>query len=132
MHFTTPLDGPEFQQGPSEQAAPIDTPFTLLCATDLVSNPQAVITWTDPGGLAVLPGDPRYQLQNMAGTVGLHIISTLIHDMGIWTCEIRVEEVTEMIPSDGRKITAPASMSTLQVELHIVGQSNPYQLVQWL
>ena len=63
---------------------------SLVCGTDLDSNPQATITWTGPDGTTIME-NARFNLENGPDIVRLNLSHTLLSDAGIWRCDIRTE-----------------------------------------
>ena len=66
----------------------------IVCTRNLVSNPPAVITWTNPEGENV-KNDARYSYKsiiNKPEDVTLTIISVSERDSGTWTCNILVKD----------------------------------------
>ena len=63
---------------------------SLLCGTNIVSNPAAIVTWLDPLGRDIAQ-DPRFRALSSESSVALEITSATRADEGEWTCVLRVE-----------------------------------------
>lgn len=64
-------------------------PVSLICGYDLDSNPQAIITWTDPRGNKVTDND-QYLADDGPEVVQLDITRASISDSGMWRCSVNV------------------------------------------
>ena len=60
-------------------------PVTLVCGTNLRSNPPSTIQWGDNNGTALSAGW-RYFFGNGSDMVYLNLFSTALSDNGTWTC----------------------------------------------
>lgn len=76
--------------GPSTQAVLEGHPLSLLCATNVLSNPQPTITWTDPSGMEIASNSRIATVTDSTG-VRLTFADVTMADNGTWTCNIRVE-----------------------------------------
>ena len=61
----------------------------LVCGYNLESNPQAVITWTNPQGRSITNSD-RYSMNNGPEVVQLSIANVSKNDHGTWSCTMEV------------------------------------------
>ena len=77
------------EPGPLRRYALLETPLSLVCGTGLDSRPQATVTWTAPDGTEIMDND-RYDLENGPDVVRLNFTRTILSDVGIWRCDIRV------------------------------------------
>jgi hypothetical protein len=99
-------------------------PLSLVCGTDLDSNPQATITWTAPDR-AMITGTSRYSLENGPEIVRLNFTRTNVSDAGMWRCEIRTESDQyvvsngSLIRMDPKTIGIPIQRD---IELMIIGE----------
>ncbi len=64
----------------------------LVCGTGLESNPPVTIIWHDPDGNQV-QNNARYTLVNDGTGVRLLLNNTISTDIGVWTCEVRVDGI---------------------------------------
>lgn len=95
--------------------------LSLICGTELDSNPRANITWTAPDGTTVM-NDSQYYLENGPGIVRLSIANTSLYDSGMWQCEITVESERHIV-NNGKllNISDPVLIGTpIQRELQVV------------
>ena len=84
-------DGPSFVRGPEMQAVPLGETLSLLCAANLSSNPQPVVTWVNPYGDNIGNSiDDRFTPRITGNRVELVIEKTTLEDEGWWNCSIRV------------------------------------------
>ncbi len=65
----------------------------LVCGTGLESNPPATITWRDPQG-DIVTNSTRYTLVNDGTGVRLLFATAISTDIGMWTCEVRVDGIS--------------------------------------
>ena len=117
-------DGPSFRvPGPTQQYALLDESLSLVCGTDLDSNPQATITWTDPDGTTVMD-NTRFNLENGPDIVRLNLSRTLLSDAGMWRCDIRTESEQDIV-NNGKlvptNITVIGERIKHDIELAIIG-----------
>ena len=125
MMLATPhADGPSLTLSSSEHYALLGDSLSLVCGTDLDSNPQATITWTAPDGTTVVD-NARYTLDNGPGIVRLNFSRTILSDAGVWRCNVRTES-DQYVVSDGRLVRNDSSVIGVPIqhgiELIIVGE----------
>ena len=94
----------------------------LVCGTDLMSNPPATVTWTDPQGNVVM-NNSRYTLVNDNTGVRLLFATTIPSDEGTWTCEVRVDTVNVTMESGEVNSTFLVGRQTNNIALFVVGES---------
>ena len=82
-------DGPSLAVGPAEYYILLGNSLSLVCGTDLDSNPPATITWTAPSG-DIIGHNTWYQLENGPDLVRLNISNISFMDAGVWMCDIHV------------------------------------------
>ena len=96
---------------------------SLVCGTDLDSNPQATITWTAPNGTTVMD-NARFNLRNGPDIVRLNLSHTLLSDAGMWRCDIRTE-FDQYIVNNGSlvrtNVTVIGAPIQRDIELIIIG-----------
>ena len=63
--------------------------MTLICGTDLESNPSAIISWTNPKGTLVMSSD-TFTINNGPENVTLEIADIGEGENGTWTCAVEV------------------------------------------
>ena len=88
LFFSSPSDGPDILPGPMQVAVRLGDPLSLVCGTNLMSNPSAAITWRDPNGVV---DNTRYDLVNDGTGIRLNFTNTISSDTGTWTCSVLVE-----------------------------------------
>ena len=71
--------------GPSLVAAAPGQPATLVCGTNLRSNPPSSILWRNSNGVTLTTGG-RYAFGNGSDNVYINISSTATSDNGTWSC----------------------------------------------
>ena len=125
-------DGSSFRvPGPTQQYALLDESLSLVCGTDLDSNPQATITWTAPDGTTIMD-NARYDLDNGPGIVRLNFTHTILSDAGIWMCNIEVES-EHYIVSNGSLIRVNSSLIGVRIQqnirLTVIGKYSSYNTV---
>ena len=117
-------------QGPTQQYALLGESLSLVCGTDLDSNPQATIIWTAPDGTTVVD-NARYDLDNGPGIVRLNFTHTVLSDNGIWMCNIEVES-EHYVVSSGSLIRVNSSIIGVQIRqnirLTVIGKYSSYYL----
>ena len=109
--------------GPSQYYILLGNSVSLVCGTDLDSNPQATTTWTAPDGTTVMD-NARYDLENGPNIVRLNLSRTLLSDAGMWRCDIRTES-ERYIVNNGSLIQANVTVIGVpiqrDIELIIIG-----------
>ena len=63
--------------------------MTLICGTDLKSNPSATISWTNPNRSLVVNSD-NFTRNDGPEEVALDITNVGKDDNGTWTCTVEV------------------------------------------
>ena len=117
-------DGPSLTIRPDESYVPLGDSHSLVCGTDLDSNPQATITWTDPDQTMIMDNS-RYSLQNGPDIVRLNFTHTLLSDAGMWRCNIRTESDQHVVSNgslvrlDSMTIGTPIQHD---IELIVIGE----------
>ena len=111
--------------GPSQYYVLLGNRVSLVCGTDLDSNPQATITWTAPNGTTVTVMDnARYDLENGLDIVRLNSNRTLLSDAGMWRCDIRTES-DQYIENNGNlvqgNVTVIGAPIQRDIKLIIIG-----------
>ena len=122
--MTHPLaDGPSLVLGSTQYYILLGNSVSLVCGTDLDSNPQATITWTAPNGTTVMD-NARFNLENGPDIVRLNLSHTLLSDAGMWRCDIRTES-DQYIVSNGSlvqtNVTTIGAPKQHDIELIIIG-----------
>ena len=117
-------DGPSLELGPVQYYVLLGDPLSLVCGTGLDSNPQAIITWTDPDQTMIMDSS-RYSLENGPHIVRLNFTHTLLSDAGMWRCNIRTESDQHVVSNgslvrlDSMTIGTPIRHD---IELIIIGE----------
>ena len=95
-YYSLILDGPEFEtQDTLERVVQLDHPMSLVCGTNIISNPQPTVIWNSPLGI-VVPSSNAI-LFNDSSIIGLNV-TRLNHDhKGIWTCIVKVSIENEVV-----------------------------------
>ena len=97
--------------------------LSLVCGTDLESNPQASVTWMAPDGTTIMD-NTRYDLENGPRFIRLNFTHTIPSDSGIWKCRILVES-EQYVASDGqlvRQDPSPIGQTMVDIELVFIGK----------
>ena len=81
-------DGPHISKGPKQKYVLSGEATSLVCGYNLESNPEAVVTWTDPNGRQLLQSDGRYTLDAGPEIVRLNISEASEADNGSWSCSV--------------------------------------------
>lgn len=115
-------DGPSLTAGPDVQVAIDGEPLSLLCATDLLSNPEPTITWTNPSGKDLANDNPRIQAITDSNGVRLEFLNTTHQDSGIWRCGIRVEGTDVLGPGGAISPSLLIGEETVSINLIVVGK----------
>eukprot|EP00731_Ephydatia_muelleri_P011647 Em0006g541a len=76
---------PVITTGPSLVAAVLGQPATLVCGTNLRSNPPSSILWKNSNGVTVTTGG-RYAYGNGSDNVYIIVSNTTTSDNGTWSC----------------------------------------------
>ncbi len=107
--------GPSIERGPEQRAIQVGQPLSLVCGTNLMSNPQATSRWMDNLGVDVTSG---YRLNTFGNStlVSLEFNNTMSQDTGTWSCVVTVN-VTEVTPS------VTIGEVTIDISLTVVGES---------
>ena len=85
------IDGPEMLPGPKDHYVLSGDPISLICGYDLVSNPPAIVSWTNPLGATVTSGG-KYSMDSGPQVVRLNI-SNISEDLaGKWMCHVKVAD----------------------------------------
>ena len=82
-------DGPELTKADEVYSAREGDSVTLICGSDLKSNPSATISWTKPKGETVSSSE-RFTMNNGSEVVSLSITNVGKDDNGTWTCNVEV------------------------------------------
>lgn len=90
-------------QTPTQRYAILGNHSSLICGRDLVSNPQATITWIDPRGTKIKE-NARYDLEQGPDIVRLNVSQTIQSDNGVWICELVVRSERHVVTSEGELI----------------------------
>ena len=116
------LVGPDLDFGPEERAVLLGDSLSLLCGTNLMSNPpSANITWLDPLGNKVVDDD-RYNLINDDTGVRLELNGSRANDVGVWMCIVSVEGSDVTLPSGETRSSFVVGMKMLNISLQVVGK----------
>lgn len=67
----------------------LGSPVSLVCGYNLIGNPSAVISWTDPQNKQVINSD-RYWVDTGPTVVQLNITEASKMDNGTWRCTVNV------------------------------------------
>ena len=86
----TVIDGPSLTVGPTQYYVLLGNSLSLVCGTDLDSNPSATVTWTAPNDSIIMMSNARYDVENGPDILRLNISRTSLADAGMWTCDVRV------------------------------------------
>ena len=117
-------DEPSLTQGPAQRYVLLGDSLSLLCGSDLDSNPQAIITWTAPDGTTIMD-NARYDLENGPDVVRLKFTHTILSDTGVWRCEISVES-EQYIVSSGKLVKQDSSrigdLISFDIQLIVIGE----------
>ena len=90
-------DGPSFGlRAPAQQYTQLGDSLSLVCGTDLKSNPPATITWTAPDGTTTLD-DSQYSLDNGPHIVRLNFTQVFAKDIGVWMCNVTVRSEKHVV-----------------------------------
>ena len=93
--FTIFTDGPDITWGPMEVAGVQGSNTTLICGTNLDSNPPATIKWLDSDGTMVDSSNDRFERTD-GPTVSLVVRDLVRSDTGTWTCEVFVKNMRRL------------------------------------
>ena len=77
---------------------------TLVCGTNLDSNPASSIEWRDNNGVVIADGG-RYTFVSGPSEVSLRIAGVTANDAGDWRCTITVMADGRTIGTSDRNIT---------------------------
>ena len=131
----TPLiDGPSLALGPSQHYVLLGNSVSLVCGTDLDSNPQATITWIAPDGTTIMD-NARYDLENGPEIVRLNLSHTILSDAGMWRCNITTESDQYLVNNGslvGINATVIGAPIQHDIELIIIGwyYNNKYTVIE--
>lgn len=82
-------DGPELNDPVTDVFATVEEGnVTLVCGTDLASNPSSDIQWFSNTDNEISPSDKRFGLNNGPEVVSLTIFNATQSDNGTWNCVI--------------------------------------------
>ena len=95
--------------------------MSLLCGTNLTSNPTADITWIDPFGNEVV-NNSLYTLINNNRSVRLNKSRVEDQDMGMWMCVIRVTGTNVTLNNGMIQRSLLIGIRTIAIHLSIVGK----------
>ena len=100
---------------------------SLTCGYDLVSNPQASITWKYPNGSVVTSDGQRIRTVSEESLVQLNISDVRFSDSGSWTCIVEVDLtcVGEPLRENGGSVCSdkePIGCIQHEIELVVVGK----------
>ena len=91
LWYCVGADPPSFAtEGPTERYVLLGDPLSLVCGTNLDSNPQATITWTASDATTIRMNGGRYTLENGPDIVRLSFSTTMLIDSGVWRCNVMV------------------------------------------
>ena len=65
----------------------------LTCGTNLVSNPEPIISWSDNQGNTVMLSGNRFSQDDDPSLLSLTVAELEMVDAGIWICNIEVASV---------------------------------------
>ena len=109
--------------GPLRRYILLNNSLSLVCGTDLDSNPQAEISWMAPDGTTIMD-NARYDLENGPRFVRLNFTHTIPSDSGIWKCQILVAS-EQYIVSGGQLVQqdrSPIGQTMVDIELVFIGK----------
>ena len=113
--------------GPTQRYVRLNDPLSLVCGYGLVSNPNAMVTWTAPDQ-TIITSNARYNLEGGPGIVRLNFTHTILSDNGIWRCEVEVMS-ERYVPSGGRLVQLDpgiiGEVVTIDIQLTVISE---YQL----
>lgn len=85
------------ERGPRHYTGKLSAPISLLCGTNISSNPAPIITWRNPRGL-VVPNQKGYRhVRNETGA-WLEIGCLPQTDIGNWTCTVTANKLRNRSP----------------------------------
>ncbi len=116
--------GPSIERGPEQRAIPVGEPLSLVCGTNLMSNPQASIRWIDNQGVDVTSPSRLNTFANNT-LVSLEFDNTTSQDTGTWSCVVTVVGTDVTQPSPGGGVTPSVTIGevTINISLTVVGES---------
>ena len=85
--YTHCIDGPEIVPALIEHTCLENSHVSLVCGYNLVSNPPAIISWSDPQGKLV-ENNALYTIDNGPREVRLSIFNATKENNGIWKCSL--------------------------------------------
>ena len=109
--------------GPLRRYILLNDSLSLVCGTDLDSNPQAEVTWMAPDGTTIMD-NARYNLENGPLFVRLNFTHTIPSDDGLWKCRILVES-EQYVVIDGQLVRwdqSPIGQTMVDIELVVIGK----------
>lgn len=92
-------DGPDIIRGPTGVVGIHGGEAMLLCGTQLRSNPQASVVWSDNEGNSVDSDNTRTSITSGPESVSLLLRDLAEGDAGNWTCAISVDGVGTLVVS---------------------------------
>ena len=108
----SPTDGPSLTVGPTQYYVLLGNNISLVCGTDLDSNPPATVTWTSPDDSRIIMDNARYDVENGPDIVRLNISHTSLADAGMWTCDIRVLSENYIVNNGSLVLQDPSLIGT--------------------
>ena len=95
--------------------------MSILCATNIRSNPEPSITWDSP--VEIIESGPNYIFVNENSSVRLHVNATeSVHD-GTWTCSLKVVGRNVIGSNDVLHSYYVVGMRTIEIIVGVNGES---------
>lgn len=121
------IDGPNMTVGPHRYAILEGDSVLLTCGYELISNPQATITWKHPNGSLVTSSDERVLAISEEKAIRLNISDVSFSHNGSWACVVEVNRtcVGEQLGENGDKVcdgNGPIGRIQHEIELVVVGK----------
>ena len=102
----------------------LGSPVSLVCGYNLIGNPSAVISWTNPQNKQV-NNSGRYQVDNGPKVVQLNITEASKSDGGTWKCTVKVSTSYDSFdPITDRPTTSNiySEVKEVEIRLTVVGE----------